>query len=165
MTRQLRKIVAVLALILLAQALGCTAKAKEEQYIAWVFCSPQGSVNVRSKPDISGQKTGRMYLGDQIEVDSSTKRGGWLHSSDLPTDEGVGWISGSYISTDPVEIVSGEMRVDATGRVAAWEAMNCKKRAKWLKPGEYVKVYAISGIWAVTEAGFVKLDYLVGGAQ
>ena len=136
--------------------------ARGARFQGWVLCTPRGSVNVRSRPDVSGAKTGRMYLGDEVEIDSTSKKGTWAHCVGLPTDLGEGWISGSYITTEPVELTHYTAQVDAKGRVAVWSGMNCRSRAGWLQPGDRVEVWAVSGEWAVTEKGFVRLAYLVG---
>lgn len=164
-SRRTARLVIVLEAVAVLMMCGCLvgnkiAYAMGPRYEGWILCTPRGSVNVRSKPDVSGEKTGRLYLGDRIVIDGATSRATWVHSSDMPTDEGRGWISGQFVTTEPVELMHGTMRVTASGRVAAWESMTCRARSAWLRPGETVEVYATSGEWAVTEKGFVRLEYL-----
>ena len=138
-----------------------TATAQGTRFTAWVLCTPTGSVNVRSRPDVSGQKTGRLYLGDEITVDSTTKTRNWVHSADLATEDGHGWVSAQFVTVDPVDLTQRRMVVDANGRVAVWETMSMRGRTGWIYPGEALTVYAISGEWAVIGQGFVHLGYLM----
>jgi uncharacterized protein YycO len=164
-SRRTARLVIVLEAVAVLMMCGCLvdnkiAYAMGPRFDGWVMCGPMAHVNIRSRPDVSGEKTGRLYLGDRITIDNTTKKGGWVHSSDLPTDAGSGWVSSQYITTDPVDLTRCQMRVTASGRVAAWESMTCRARSAWLRPGETVEVYATSGEWAVTEKGFVRLEYL-----
>lgn len=130
-----------------------TAEAEEMR----VICRPDSYVNVRESPGRTGREAGRLYLGDLVETDGKRSQG-WIHITDVGTEAGDGWINADYLTADT-------LRIDETGatvsrnRVALRKAPD-GKLIRWLKKGERLTVYAWSGLWAVTDRGWVMIEYL-----
>ena len=125
---------------------------------AYVICSPDDFVNIRSGPRRSAEVMGRFEAGDPILLDGK-KRNGYLHCVGLSLEDSEGWIHAGYVVTDQPELVNEEAVVVSRGRLAARQCVD-GKRLRWLKTGARLKVYYWSNEWACTSCGYVRSEYL-----
>lgn len=147
-------------------ALSCTvfitnANAEDEDvltYQRWILCQPGSEVLLREKPKKNARITGALICGDRIETDD-VDRNGYLHILGVG-EYGEAWVSLRYVAyTEPQE-VNKVMHVWDKGRVASRKWINGKRKA-WLKAGAEVTVYWMDREWAVTDKGYINLDYLI----
>ena len=122
-----------------------------------VICSPNGWVNIREKPKLSSAESGRLYLGDTVTTDGR-KQNGFLHIVDVGTEAGEGWVFAAYMTDD-------ELWIDETGATVARKNVRLRKAPggeviRMLRKGERLTVYAWTGLWAVTDKGFVQIEFL-----
>lgn len=118
----------------------------------------QSELNVRSRPSLGSTVFGRLFTGDSVQV--TKKYHEWLYLEGLPSEEGHGWVSSSYVVSDPVTQMDGEpAAIDANGRVAVRNSVD-GKRIAWVYPGDIVHVYGISDSWTVTDRGYIKTEFL-----
>ena len=143
----------ILLIILLPIVAICVAKAETMYVIV------QDELNVRARPSLGSRVHGRLFTGDQVEVVRTYN--GWCYLEGLHSEEGVGWISGKYVVSDPVnEMIDTTAVIKASGRVAIRDCVD-GKRIAWAQPGDVVTVYGASDSWSVTDRGYVKTEYLV----
>ena len=153
-------LIAILAALLIDAGIWIwkTATAEEANGQAWVLCSPDSFVTVRSGPGKNRRETGGLDCGAHLWTDS-TERNGYLHIVDMNAEDPAGWISLKYVVFDqPVE-VNRRMVVRAQGRVAIRKSVDGKVTG-WLRSGDAVTVYWMSDSWAVTSRGYVMSRYL-----
>ena len=118
----------------------------------------QSELNVRSRPSLGSTVFGRLFTGDSVQVTKKYRE--WLFLEGLPSEEGHGWVSSSYVVSDPVTQMDGEPAIiDANGRVAVRNSVD-GKRIAWVYPGDIVHVYGISDSWTVTDRGYIKTEFL-----
>ena len=145
--------VVVLVLFLLFS----TCLGETETY--WVMCNPDSFVFIREYPKKSSVEGGYLEYGDSVEVDGR-KRNGYWHIEGLTTELGEGWVKGMYLVDEEPESPGEKTYVVVSkGRLAVRNGVN-GKRTRWLKPGEEVVVYGMTSEWAVTNVGYVKVEYL-----
>ena len=148
----------VIALAILAGIIIFFSTASAEEYDAWIICTPEDYVNVRSGPSSKSESIGRFETGDRVTLDGK-KRNGFLHCVGLSLESNDGWIhSGYVISSKPVS-VNRNARITSNGRLAARKNVN-GKRTRWLKPDAIVTVYVWSDEWCVTNCGYIQSQYL-----
>ena len=161
-------IAGVLAIgIFLGVALSCVvviqAAGAEEYpmlYDCWVMCRPGSEVLIREKPGRRAEVVGAVRGGDRLRTDWREKDG-WIHVIELANETGEGWIFEGYVVfTEPRE-TGARMRITGGGRVACRRWIGGKRKA-WIRPGQEVTVYQMTGEWAVTNRGFIQSRYLEG---
>lgn len=144
------KKVALISFVLMCLS---TASIADTRYIL-----VQSELNVRSRPSLGSTVFGRLFTGDSVQV--TKKYHEWLYLEGLPSEEGHGWVSSSYVVSDPVTQMDGEPAIiDANGRVAVRNSVD-GKRIAWVYPGDVVHVYGISDSWTVTDRGYIKTEFL-----
>ncbi|MCE5342636.1 MAG: SH3 domain-containing protein [Eubacteriales bacterium] len=128
----------------------------------YVLCEPGSEVNVRTTASTKSTTEGWLTLGDAVSVDEekedSTGRD-WFHCIDLSTEAGNGWVCAYYLVKTTVTIETYEGTVRADGRVAARRWPN-GERKNWLKEGVELTVYAQTDEWAITNRGYVKVQFI-----
>ena len=133
--------------------------AAAETTTAYVICNPESFVWMREFPKFGSREVAYLQAGDEILTDGR-KDGEWLHVYRDLTEPGEGWIYAGYVTySEPVVYQSG---IDATtlrGKVRARRYVNGKIR-KTLKKGVTVTAYVVSDDWTVTDAGFIKTEFL-----
>lgn len=150
----MRKLLAIIILTLFT--ITAIAEAPTE---AWVMCNLKSEVIVRTKPDISGDETARVYPGDRVELDGGKKKN-WFHVL-LNCESGEGWIRGDHLSfTEPVVYEEGKAYKTTRGKLSARKSINGEIVKRIKKAGTQVTVYMISEDWAVTSAGYIKSEFL-----
>lgn len=149
---------AIAALIVLIITLLSTAFA-EEDMVRYILCNPSitNHVAVRRSPKRKSEEIGRLDCGDMIYTDGKTKNN-YLHIYGI-TEYGEGWVHLGYIVNDAPIIERCNGYIAGNGRVKARRYIG-GRRNYWLKLGDDVKIYARSEEWAVTNKGFVKMEYL-----
>ena len=86
----------------------------------------RSELNVRSRPSLGSTVFGRLFTGDSVQV--TKKYHEWLYLEGLPSEEGHGWVSSSYVVSDPVTQMDGEPAIiDANGRVAVRNSVEDRK--------------------------------------
>lgn len=146
----MRKYVAILLFYLLMSVV--TAKADERYVLV------RSELNVRGKPSLGSEIHGRLFSGDCVEVSKTYH--GWCFLEGLPSEEGCGWVSASYLVKEPVTQYDGiPAIISANGRVAARKSPDGDRKS-WLHPGDQVLLYGMSDVWAVTDRGYIKTEYL-----
>ncbi len=153
--------------IFLGVALSClvavrAAEAEEEpmMYSCWAMCQPGSEVLIRERPGKRAAVVGAVQSGDRMRTDQREKDG-WLHVTGLASESGEGWIFEGYVVfTEPRE-TGAKMRIIGGGRVACRRWIGGKRKA-WIRPGQEVTVYRMTGEWAVTNRGFIQSRYLEG---
>lgn len=125
---------------------------------AWILC--KSYVNLRTKPSLSAPTCGRLDVGEGFLTDGES-RNGFLHV--LDAGECDCWVYEGYVSNGVPE------KVDEYYVVVAKQQVICRKyvdgprisgRRGWMKNGSRVKVYWISGDWALTARGYIKSEWL-----
>lgn len=150
----MKKIIALILLLILLPILSIALARAETRYVL-----VQDELNVRARPSLGSHVHGRLFTGDSVEV--SKTYNGWCYLEGLHSEEGVGWVSGKYVVSDPVTEMSDSVAViQASGRVAIRDCVD-GKRIAWAHPGDVVSVYGMSDSWSVTDRGYVKTEYLV----
>ena len=128
-----------------------------EIWPVWCACQPDSEVNIRAFPKLGSEIAGRAFPGDQFYTDGK-KRGVWIHVIDTHCEAGEGWIHRGYLSDSPLQEVNA-VYVTTRNKVIARRFIGGKIRAK-LKKGVPVTVYYITGDVAITNYGYVIIDYL-----
>lgn len=132
----------------------CNVSLAETKYVL-----VQSELNVRAGPSLGSQIYGRLFTGDAVQVTKTYRD--WCYLEGLPSEEGHGWISSKYIVDDPVtEMDKVPATIQANGRVAIRDSVD-GKRIAWAHPGDVAYVYGTSDLWAVTDRGYIKTEYLV----
>lgn len=124
----------------------------------WVLCQPDSYVNIRGKASSHSEEVGYALCGDSFETDG-TIRNGYIHVY-APVEAGEGWISNGFAVWSEPEELNQEAVIDAKGRVALRRSVNGDRR-EWKRNGDKLQVYWISDLWAVTDHGFVKTEFLL----
>lgn len=156
---RLRRWMVVVLIVMVFLPLMHGAMAEKEPEIRWVMCNPESYVVIREKPKKSGTECGYLLYGDDVKIDGKQRNGYW-HVVDCSTEFGEGWVKGLYLVAEPPEAPDEEIYVVVSrGRLAARNGVNGERR-RWLKPGTEVIVYGKTSEWAVTNLGYVKIEYL-----
>lgn len=134
-----------------------TAEAEETQMSCWVMCQPEDHVNIRKGPGKNREIVGWSVSGMRFETDGKEKAG-WIHLIGVG-EYGEGWICKGYVVFREPEEIDREMTIRSKGRVACRRSINGKRRC-WIRNGERVTVYRMTGEWAVTSQGFIQSRYL-----
>ena len=146
----MKKLTAILIGMLV---LVCSTSKAEPRYVL-----VQSELNVRGRPSLGSEIHGRLFNGEQVEV--ARKYRDWCFLEGLYSEEGCGWVFGSYLVADPVvQYDAMPATVVANGRVAVRESVE-GKRTQWVHPGDTVFVYGMSAEWSVTNRGYIKTEYL-----
>ena len=124
----------------------------------WVFCQPNGIVNVRSKPRKNSTEIAWVTCGTKLTTNGKI-RNGYIYVCDMAAETTSGWISTKYIVFEEPKPVSAEMIIRAEGRVACRKYMD-GKIVKWYRDGDRVTVYWLADGWAVTERGYIRYEFL-----
>lgn len=142
-------------------AIGSIGSAKaEETRDCWVMCRPGSDVMIREKPGkraraVGAACSGAHYTTDDMEAD------GWIHLVGVANETGEGWIFGGYIVYREPERVDAERTIRSNGRVALRRWIG-GKRTGWIRDGQKVRVYWMTGKVAVTDRGFIAAEYIGG---
>ena len=124
----------------------------------FILCKPKSTVNARYSPSTRSEVVGWFDCGDYVETDGITKNG-FVHIVDCSLEVSEAWISARYLVEDQPTIFEIRVIVIGGGRVAARRWVN-GQRARWVKPGQEVTVYAWSDEWAITNRGYIKTEFL-----
>ena len=130
-------------------------------YDVWVMCQPDSEVMIRQKPGKQARVIGAAGCGQKLHTDWK-ERDGWLHLIDLANETGEGWIHMGYVACVEPKAVNDWMTVAHCRRVAARKGIDGKRQA-WVKSGKRVFVYMVADVWAVTDKGYIHLEYLEAG--
>ena len=134
------------------------AEETENREPVWILCQENSYVNIRARPSGRSMQEGMAWCGDRLETDGRQKNG-FLHIY-APIEAGEGWVSLGYLVWEEPKPLHGETwEISSRGRVAARRAIDGNRR-KWLKYGDRLKVYWMSGEWSCTSQGFVKTEFL-----
>lgn len=149
-------VAAVTLVILIATAV--TFCHGEQLATCWVMCKPGSRVSVRWSPSKSAPESGYAECGDGFLTDGESQDG-WIRCYDI--GEG-GWIYSGYVSTQKPEKVGERYVCVANKQVACrkWIAGPQIDEKPWLKNGQFCQVFVTDGDWAVTNRGYIKMDYL-----
>ena len=149
-------VAAVILVILIATAV--TFCHGEQLATCWVMCKPGSRVSVRWSPSKSAPESGYAECGDSFHTDGESYDG-WIRCYDI--GEG-GWIYSGYVSTQKPEKVGERYICVANKQVACrkWIAGPQIDEKPWLKNGQFCQVFVTDGDWAVTNRGYIKMDYL-----
>lgn len=131
-----------------------SAAAEEDEY--FILCRPGSRVNVRKNPRKTAPVTAWVECGQPITVDK--EKNGFVHVIGLASEEPEGWIFAGYVVDEEPMIMKYEAEI-WEGDVIARKSVN-GKRARKLKEGQIVTVYAKTHIWAATSKGFIRCDWL-----
>ena len=124
----------------------------------WVFCRPDGVVNVRSGPRKGAEEVAWLTSGTEILTDGKV-RNGYMHVFGLAAETTEGWISTRYVVEEEPKAVGEEMEIRAEGRVACRKWID-GKIVKWYRDGDQVYVHWMADGWAVTDRGYIRYEYL-----
>ena len=150
--------VAVDAVGTLLQLMASEAEADSMETECWVFCQPDGIVNVRSQPKKNSQEIAWASCGTKMMTNGKA-RDGYQYVYGLAAETTAGWISTKYIVYEEPKPVGAEMIIRAEGRVACRKCMD-GKIVKWYEDGDRVHVYWLADGWAVTDRGYIRYEYL-----
>ena len=157
------KIVAFIALlaVLITVVVAITVsvcKGEDALVKCWVMCKPGSRVSVLWSPNKNASESGYAECGDSFHTDGESYDG-WIRCYDI--GEG-GWIYSGYVSTQKPEKVGERYVCVAIRQVACrkWMAGPQIESKPWLKNGEFCQVFVTDGEWAVTNRGYIKMDYL-----
>lgn len=156
MRKQMKVLISVVAVFVTVFITLTVAICEESN--AWILC--KSYVNLRTKPSTSAPTCGQLDVGDGFQTDGKV-RNGFIHV--LGAGDCDCWVYSGYVSNgEPVEV--NEYYV-----VVAKQKVICRKyvdgprisgRRGWMKNGSRVKVYWISGDWALTARGYVRSEWL-----
>ena len=132
-------------------------KAHAETVYATEYILCKDYVIIRQWANRHATEVGQLDPGDEIEIDGKTKDG-FAHIVS-PTD---GWVWAGNIVFSPVEKVDRLAYVTARKRLAArrWVDGPNVESKPWLITGSEVRVYYMDSEWAVTNRGYLKVEYL-----
>ena len=152
----MKKVLIVLMLIFLVGI----SFAEEDIYTEdmWIMCKPDSMVNVRFSPKKTSEVTGYLMLGDKVRTDL-VKKNNYYHVY-VDNEDGEGWVHEWYLVQFEPVIVNKTYMVVCNGRLAVRRGVNGSRKG-WLKNGTEVMVYAImDDEWAVTNYGFVMIEFM-----
>jgi len=126
----------------------------------YCMCTPDGQVNIRDRATTHSDIIGHLYAGDRVEILDSARSGGitW-YRIDAATETGTGWVSGTYLVSESPVYRGTMATVEASGRAALRKAPD-GQRIAWLAPGDRIMVISSSGIWSMTDRGYVQTQFL-----
>ena len=151
-------------LIILIMAAIIISSAAAETQTVYVICNPDSFVWAREYPKFGANEIAYLQAGDEIQTDGR-KDGGWLHVISDLTEPGEGWIYAGYISYSEPEVFQSGVQAQTTrGKVRARRYAGGKIR-KTLKKGVTVTAYVVADDWTVTDAGFIKTEFLEFGEE
>ena len=156
----MKKVMMVVLIVVLLFGV-CMAEDYDEYEgcdVYYVVCNPMSCVNLRTKASRGSSVIAWLPFGLEVRVDKETK--GFCHLVGLIGEETSGWVSKKFLDIwEPMDDVEGMYRVISDGRLAVRNGINGKVK-EWLKPGEEIKVLAMTAKWAIVDDGFVKAEYL-----
>ena len=147
--------VAIFCLMVLLWSPVC---AEDMRYSCWAFCQPDSEVLIREKPGKHAEIVGAAGSGTHLWTDWE-ERDGWIHLVDVNNETGEGWISEKYVVFDIPYHIDMEGVIKGKGRVACRDAVDGKLTG-WASPGDMLAVYWVSNEWAVTDRGYISMDYV-----
>ena len=131
--------------------------AEDDHYIeAWVLCQPDSYINIRSFAKKDAAVAGYLWSGDRIWLDGKSRKG-FMHCVGMGIEPGDGWVAKGYIVYSEPREDGHVYRIDSNGRVAARRTVGGTRR-RWMRNGDEVTVYMVSGEWCLTSQGFIKTD-------
>ena len=142
----------------LLQLMASEAEADSMETECWVFCQPDGIVNVRSQPKKNSAEIAWAVCGTKMTTNGKI-RDGYMYVYDMAAETTAGWISTKYVVFEEPKAVGAEMIIRAEGRVACRKCMD-GKIVKWYRDGDRVNVYWLADGWAVTDKGYIRYEYL-----
>lgn len=146
----MRRILAILLMIIILPASADPA---------YVICSPESFVWMRTQPKFRAQEAGYLYAGDMVETDGR-RSGNWVHVLCDTNESGDGWVYSGYLVGDKPEIYQSGMDATTTkGKVRVRQYAG-GKITKTLKKGTKLTAYVVSSEWTLTDAGFIKTELL-----
>ena len=151
-------ILLAIVIFLIGAVVGSCCFGEEPLATCYVMCKPGSRVSVRWSPSKSAPESGYAECGDSFQTDG-TSQDGWIRCYDI--GEG-GWIYSGYVTTQKPELV-GERYVCVANRQAAcrkWMGGPQIDEKPWIKNGQFCQVYVTDGEWAVTNRGYIRMDYL-----
>jgi len=156
------KIVAAIAiaavLIVAGIAIGVSLCRGETLATCYVMCKPGSRVSVRWNPSKNAPESGYAECGDSFLTDGESVDG-WIRCYDI--GEG-GWIYSGYVSTQKPEKVGERYVCVALRQVACRKWMGGPQidEKPWMKNGQFCQVFVTDGEWAITNRGYIRMDYL-----
>ena len=145
--------------IVIGVAIGVTVcHGEETMATCWVMCKPGSRVSVRWSPSKSSPESGFAECGDSF-LTTGESVDGWIRCEDI--GEG-GWIYSGYVTTQKPEKI-GERYVCVANKQAAcrkWMGGPQIDEKPWIKNGQFCQVFVTDGEWAVTNRGYIRMDYL-----
>ena len=148
---------AVLAVIAIAVGVSC-GRSEDALATCWAMCKPGSKVTVRSEPKKDSAERGYLECGDSFQTDAE-EEDGWIRCYGI--GEG-GWVFCGYVATEkPVEV--GERYVCVANVRAAcrkWIGGPQIDGYEWIKNGQTCQVFVTDGEWAVTNRGYIKMEWL-----
>jgi len=145
----------VLAIIWACQKMGISEGAERTMY---AICRPGDRVNIRATPSTKGATEGWLEPGDEAQTDGQEKNG-YLHCVGLSNESGDGWVHAGYLVEDAPVLVNQKAVVVSNGRLAARKCVDGEVN-RWLKWMTEVRVSYRTDVWCVTNAGYVKTEFL-----
>ena len=146
-----------IALLLIVFAcLSAILPASAGETVCYIICNPKSYVCVRNTPKKGGMETGRFDCGDYIITDGIEKNG-FLHIAEA--FEGDGWVYKGNVVYDKPVIERQHMRSSSNKKVICRRCVDGKK-VGMLSNGDTVTVYARSFEWAVTDKGYIRIEFL-----
>ena len=148
---------AITLLTFLLVILVAVSSVADELY--YVLCKPGDYINLRMSPNRQSQSVGFLECGDTFVSDGDTENG-FIHVLDRGDTDC--WMFAGYATTDEPEDVFQTFVCVAKRRVACrrWIDGPLVIGYPWLKNGQFVDVWFIAGQWAVTNKGFIKIEWL-----
>lgn len=154
----MKRLILLISSVIIAVIISLHAAADGIVTECWVFCQPNGIVNVRSKPRKNSTEIAWVTCGTKLTTNGKI-RNGYIYVCDMAAETTSGWISTKYIVFEEPKPVSAEMIIRAEGRVACRKYMD-GKIVKWYRDGDRVTVYWLADGWAVTERGYIRYEFL-----
>ena len=127
----------------------------------YVFCSPDGIVNIRERASIHAEISGRLFFGDAVQVSRRKKDNHgriWCRVEDV-TEWGYGWVSAAYLSDDMPVVTDQDAVIVSNGRVQVRTEPDGERKA-WIQPGDQVHVLVSTGAWSLTDRGYIMSHLL-----
>ena len=150
------KVRKVISLLIVIACLAAILPASGTEAVCYIICNPQSYVCVRNKPKKGGKEAGRFDCGDYIITDG-VKKNGYLHI--LGGFEGDSWVYAGNVVPDQPVIEKQKMRSNSNWSVVCRRSVKGEKVGT-LKNGDTVTVYARSQEWAVTDKGYIMIEFL-----
>jgi len=145
-------------LIVLSALLILLPSVSMAEETVWILCDPDSYVCIRNAPKKSSMAFGGTTCGRTLTTDGAEKNG-FVHVVDLAAEEETGWVSAMYIVREEPKQMRQPAIVVSNGRLAARNGVNGKVK-KWLKPMDRVTILCWTSEWSLTNAGYVKSEFL-----